>query len=105
MKITLRHYASNHEIKCKQGFSWTTLFFGCLPALFRGDLKWAAIMFVVHLLIGIATFGFGLIVTYIIFACIYNNRYIRDLGKKGYLKVDERLTAGEYRVKPEGRPL
>jgi hypothetical protein len=114
MKITLRHYASGHEIKCKKGFSWTTLFFSFFVPLLRGDLKWFFVMLITNVIVGFFTFGFGLIITWIIFAVIYNGRYISDLGKKGYLEVkdyvppppspyDDRLPPGEYRIRPEGK--
>jgi len=109
MKVVLRHYASGHEITCKKGFSWTTLFFGALVPLFRGDLKWFFIMLITNLIVAALTFGFGLIVTWVVFAFIYNNRYIRDLGKKGYIEASfddhDKLPPGEYRIKPESRNL
>jgi len=61
------------------GFSWTTLFFGCFPALFRSDWKWFAIM----LLIGILTGGFS----FLVFMFIYNKLYIKELINKGYKAV------------------
>lgn len=67
------------------GFSWTTFFFGPLPALFRGDIKWAAIIFFASVLVGIFTSGIGVIVTAIIFGFVYNKNYISDLVAKGYL--------------------
>lgn len=108
MKITLRHYASGHEIRAKKGFSWTTLFFGGFVPLLRGDIKWFFIMLIVNGIIGFITVGFGLIVPWIIFAAIYNGRYITDLGKKGYLEVKDyipggyigKLPPGEYRIRP-----
>ena len=58
------------------GFSWTTLFFGFFPALIRGDMKWAVIIFA-------ATFvTFGL--AGIVFAFIYNRLYIQGLLKQGF---------------------
>jgi len=109
MKVVLRHYQSGHEIVVKKGFSWTTLFFGVFVPLFRGDLKWFFIMLVTDILVAVLTFYIGLPVIWIIFACIYNGRYIRDLGKKGYLEVGrhnkDRLPPGEYRIRPEGRPF
>lgn len=60
----------------KEGFSWTTLFFGCLPALFRGDLKWALIMFI------LAWISCG--ISWFIFPFVYNRLYINELIFKGY---------------------
>jgi len=58
------------------GFSWTTFFFGCFPALFRGDLKYGLLQFV----IAIITMGFSNIV----FGFIYNKFYIKDLIGQGF---------------------
>ena len=69
------------------GFSWTTLFFGPLPALFRGDLKWAVIQFIVHIAVGLVTAGFGTIVTWVAFAIIYNGRYEQDLRAAGWREL------------------
>ena len=76
------------EKKVPTGFSWTTLLFGFFPALFRGDLKWAAIMFVTNLAVALLTFGIGLIVTLIVFAAIYNGRYENDLKVHGWKRID-----------------
>lgn len=73
----------------KVGFSWTTLFFGFFPALFRGDLKWAAIMFISSLAIGIITAGTAPWVISIAFAFVYNKIYIKELIEKGYRPAGE----------------
>ena len=70
----------------KVGFSWTTLLFGWLVPLLRGDLKWAIIMFIVSNIaraytLGTETFTLGPIasssngwtlMTSLIFSFIYN---------------------------------
>jgi hypothetical protein len=88
MNITLKNDAGLSK-QVKVGFSWTTFFFGFFPALFRGDLKWAAIMFVIALAIGSFTFGFGSWISSIVFAFIYNKIYIKELIEKGYKPADE----------------
>lgn len=66
----------------KIGFSWTTLFFGCFPALFRSDWKWAAIMFLAACL----TCG----LSWLVFPFVYNRLYINDLLSNGYLPLDSK---------------
>lgn len=60
----------------KEGFSWTTLFFGALVPLCRGDWKWFLIMVVA----GLCTMG----LSSLIFCFLYNKFYINDLLKEGY---------------------
>ena len=91
------------------GFSWTTLFLGPLVPLFRGDWKWALIMyFVIQIVVptltfasvGIAGFwtsepfarpwavfvgaGISLVLVQPVFATIYNRQYYADLLNDGY---------------------
>lgn len=63
------------------GFSWTTLFFGCFPAMFRSDWKWAAIQF------GLALITSG--ISWLVMPFIYNKMYIKDLLSKGFVPTDE----------------
>jgi hypothetical protein len=58
------------------GYSWTTLFFGFFPALFRQDWLWAVILFIT----GLVSSG----IIPIIFSFFYNKVYINSLLKKGY---------------------
>lgn len=80
MKMILKNQiGATKEIKI--GFSWTTLFFGCFPAMFRGNWKWAIIM----ILAAIATSG----LSWFVFPFFYNRLYIKDLLNNGYRPLDD----------------
>lgn len=92
MKVKLRN--SGGVIKeVKVGFSWTTFFFGFIPALFRGDLKWALIMFILQVVFGTFTFGLGSAVIGLVFSFIYNKLHIKELIEKGYSPVSDEDTS------------
>ncbi|MEL3970799.1 DUF2628 domain-containing protein [Rossellomorea oryzaecorticis] len=88
MKAKFRNDAGVTK-EVKVGFSWTTFFFGFFPALIRGDLKWAAIMFITAFAVGAFTLGFGAWIPGIIFSFVYNKIFIKDLLEKGYRPADE----------------
>ena len=67
------------------GFSWTTLFFGFFPALFRGDFITFLGGFVISLIIGLATAGIGFFLIGIVWAFMYNKYYTRKLLERGYV--------------------
>jgi len=77
----------------KVGFSWTTFFFGFLPPLFRGDLKWAVIMLIIEGVLGSFTLGIGAFVTGIVFSFVYNKIYIKELIEKGYQPANDESRA------------
>lgn len=89
MNINLSDPTTGQSKKAKIGFSWTTFFFGFFPAVFREDWKWAAIIFMIEMIVSIPTLGFGFSVIGIIFSFFYNKLYIKDLLKKGYRPADE----------------
>lgn len=82
--MTVRLYSANkNEYKESNiGFSWTTLIFGFLVPLLRGDEKWAIIQFV----LAIITHG----LSWFVMPIFYNEWYIKDLIKKGYLPADDK---------------
>ncbi|MCR6109838.1 DUF2628 domain-containing protein [Bacillus sp. A301a_S52] len=88
MRVQLKNNAGVIK-EVKVGFSWTTLFFGFFPALFRGDLKWATILFIITLVVGIATVGFGAWVPGVVFSFVYNKLFIKDLLDKGYKPAND----------------
>jgi hypothetical protein len=70
------------------GFSWTTLFFICIPAGNRGDRKWALIQFVLFwITFGISTW---------VFPFIYNRIYIKGLINSGFKAVS--ITSGDMNL-------
>ncbi len=74
--IVLENPNTGHFKKAPVGFSWTVLFFGFFPPLFRGDWKWGGIIF----LLAIFTASFSNLV----FMFIYNKLFIKDLIGSGF---------------------
>ena len=74
--ITFENPNTGHVKEAPVGFSWTVLFFGFFPPLFRGDWKWGVIMF----LLALITFG----LSGLVFMFIYNKLYIKDLIGSGF---------------------
>lgn len=81
MFVNLVNPTTGQVKQAKIGFSWTVFFFGCLPALFRGDFKWFLIIFLANMF----TAGFSNLV----FMFIYNKLYLSDLLTQGYRPADE----------------
>lgn len=90
----------------KVGVSWTTLWFGPLPALFRGDYYNFLLIIVLDLDYALVALFFGLNwllefpIPSVVFAFFYNMMYFRHLFNKGYRPADERsrqiLTNARY---------
>jgi hypothetical protein len=82
--IVFKHPAFGTVKSAPVGFSWTTALFGFWPALFRGDFKWAAIIFFVSVGAGIFTVGVGALIAGVAFAVFYNKIYVKDLQARGF---------------------
>lgn len=86
--VTLKHPSTGLVKTGYFGFSWTTLFFGFFPALFRGDFVTFIGGFVIAMIIALATAGVGVFVISFIWAFMYNKYYTRKLIEKGYVLTD-----------------
>lgn len=82
--IKLKHKQTGMIKKGFYGFSWTTLFFGAFPALFRQDFITFIGAFVVMVIVSVPTFGIGAGICMIIWAFMYNKYYTRRLLERGY---------------------
>ncbi len=75
-KVVFENLKTGQIKEAPVGFSWTVSFFGFFPPLFRGDWKWAIIMFLLAFItLGLSGF---------IFMFIYNKLYIKDLIGSGF---------------------
>jgi hypothetical protein len=74
--IDFEHPVSGAMRTAPVGFSWTTLFFGPIPALLRGHWVGALVIFILY----VVTFG----LSGLVFPFIYNKMYIKYLIGEGY---------------------
>jgi len=79
-RVMLKHPQTGIVAKGYYGFSWTTLFFGGLPALFRSDWVLGLVLIVLQFL----TWG----ISGIIAAFVYNRYYTLKLIERGYQLAD-----------------
>lgn len=70
--------------KAYYGFSWTSLFFGVFPMLFRQEWKAFLVSFVIFLVISVLTYGIGVIIGCIVWAFVFNKWHLKKLIKSGY---------------------
>ena len=83
-KIALRHAQSGLIKMGFYGFSWTTLFFGMFPALFRADFLTFIGGFIVAAILTLTTAGIGTFIAFLVWAFVYNKYYTTKLIEKGY---------------------
>lgn len=79
------------------GFSWTTLFFGPLPMLFRGAWKWFAII----LILALITWG----LSNLVFIFLINKLYLKDLVADGFRVKSAKMGTVEQVSMTVGFPL
>ena len=80
MKLHMQNPNTGIKITAPIGISWTTFFFCPIPAICRGDWKWA---FIQAIFLCIAP---GL--TNIVFSYTYNKSHIKELLSKGFKVVE-----------------
>jgi hypothetical protein len=85
------------------GYSWTTLFFGSFPALFRKDFVTFIGGFIVLIILAAFTLGVGATIGMFIWSFMYNKHYTTNLLKKGFIfagnHTENELAAGRLGVK------
>ena len=84
-RIVMRHKESGIIRDGYYGFSWTTLFFGFFPALFRGDFMVFIGGFVIAIIIACYTLGIGVFFVSFVWAFMYNKYFTRKLLERGYV--------------------
>ena len=94
MKVCLVKFMNGtilDKVQAPVGFSWTTFFFGLIPALFRKDWMGALIILIGNIVVGIAASAVSPLSSFILYFAywtslgyLYNKYYIESLIKKGY---------------------
>ena len=84
MKVQLRNKFTQQIKEVKLGYSWTTLFWGLFPALFRQDWIGALVIGIINIFVSAFTYGTGLIIIDAIIAAFYNKNYIKRQLMNGW---------------------
>lgn len=82
--IELKNPATGMSKVGYSGYSWTTLFWGPFPALFRGDFLTFIGYFIIAGVLAGVTFGISLIFTNLAWGFFYNKIYTTKLLQQGF---------------------
>ena len=88
MRVRLKHPATGIMKAGYVGFSWTSLFFGGLPAIIRGDVGIGLAVLFGGIVATALSAGLLWFVVGLIWAVIYNKIYTLGLIEKGYVFDD-----------------
>lgn len=69
------------------GWSWTSFFFGVIPAVCRGDWLGVGAGVLLNLVVGIPTAGLGNLVVMFVWAAFYNKWHYNRLVANGFRPV------------------
>jgi len=86
-EIELRH-PSGLAKKGFVGFSWTSLFFGPFPAMFRADWLGFFIYVGLGIVLAAATAGIGNVIQCVVWPFFYNRWFTKRLIESGYVISD-----------------
>jgi hypothetical protein len=100
-QLTLTH-PSGLRKTAYLGFSWTSLFFGPLPALFRGDWFAFAAFLLGFFTIGFFTAGLGAPFFWLVWPFFYNRWHARRLVEKGYQLTEAAIPLEAARARLNG---
>lgn len=87
--VRLRHPQTGIVKTGFYGFSWTSFFFGGIPALMRGDVWIGLAILAASLVASAFSAGFLWFVVGLIWAFIYNKRYTQGLLQEGFVFDDD----------------
>lgn len=87
--VQMKHPKSGIVKNGFYGFSWTSFFFGGIPALIRGDLVYGIGIIIASLVLGFFSFGLLSIVVNVVWAFVYNKNYTHRLIEAGYEFSDD----------------
>ncbi|STA81066.1 hypothetical protein [Citrobacter koseri] len=101
--INMENKKTGETVKGFYGFSWTTLFFGAFPALFRKDFLTFLGVIIITIVVGCLTFGIGGFIISVAWAFMYNKYYTTNLVKKGFafsgMHTENEIAAGRLKLK------
>jgi len=88
-KVQLKNKNTEEIKRVKVGYSWTVLFWGFIPSLFRKDWIGALVIFVLNIVVSYLIGTYGLLVSDGIIGALYNKNYISRLLKDGYVPLSD----------------